>query len=869
MNNMNYKSINGRGMKSIIACLVAMVMGLSLTACVGNDDNAAPAPADQNQLGQLIAGDWYAVYSTTGTTKAWNKADMTTETTVDYTQVMDCYYFGSQESTPHCVLTRYYYEGDNLVPTAFNIFHFDYTVTQEKSAATEKYGIVKGQIDLTPDGNNDISWSWRENAPTRATLYYDNGSITANGQNGQEILLTAADEQMTDYLNHLWGQGGGESTPSPADAYKPSVDHSRWMAPLADSRLVADLSLPGTHDACTAEGWHLAQLISESTAKAQDLTIDEQLKVGVRVFDLRPERVLNPATASYELRCSHGIVQTSLLVKDFFLKLKTFLKDNPTEFCIVTCNLTNSNDPVGYSNWRKDFAELINGSDLSGLFADFKPAITVGEMRGRVLLLSRYEYDGNILGGICQDWSNDKQLANQTKGKIKAANGSEAPLWTQDYYSIGTDLTGKDEAIRRMLDATAARDMTSATPAWVFNYSAGYVGLVCSDHYRENAARTNRLVIDYLANPLHNASTGIIYMDYAGMDKTPGYNSSTVYDACGLQLVEALINQNFRTPGTIDGSLFSVCTLNVDGLPAFDFVNNDGPDTEFTTVISRYLADKAFDFIGVQENFNFDPELGRCLIANYDHDNWAGGMSLDNLFDDHVHVAVFHTDGCKAWWRSHLKTVRTDSVRWNDRYGYADHCLDEAATKGFRRYEITTREGYQLVVYNMHMEASERWDETGGTDNEDRACRLKQWIQLREHILSKLDTRPVLVIGDFNTYYCRDDMKANFIDAINASGRATCGDAWIEKCRDGVYPKLEDDVAIADDGDYLGWTIRGEMPDKILYINPVGGHSVELLSCTYDLSENSHDYFKPSGFAADHEEPLGDHFPLFATFRLK
>ena len=49
----------------------------------------------------------------------------------------------------------------------------------------------------------------------------------------------------------------------------------------------------------------------------------------------------------------------------------------------------------------------------------------------------------------------------------------------------------------------------------------------------------------------------------------------------------------------------------------------------------------------------------------------------------------------------------------------------------------------------------------------------------------------------------------------------------------------------------------------------MGGHSVELLSCTYDNAANSHDYFKPSGFAADHEEPLGDHFPLFATFRLK
>ena len=70
----------------------------------------------------------------------------------------------------------------------------------------------------------------------------------------------------------------------------------------------------------------------------------------------------------------------------------------------MTCHLTNSNDPVSYSNWRKEFAELINGSDLSGLFTDFRPNITVGEMRGRVLLLSRYEYDGTMVGGICQNF---------------------------------------------------------------------------------------------------------------------------------------------------------------------------------------------------------------------------------------------------------------------------------------------------------------------------------------------------------------------------------------------------------------------------------------------------------------------------------
>ena len=648
---------------------------------------------------------------------------------------------------------------------------------------------------------------------------------------------------------------------SASDAFKPHVDHSQWMAPLSNSRLVADLSLPGTHDACTGEGWHLASQIGKSAATTQDLTIDEQLKVGVRVFDLRPERVLSTTDATYDLRCCHGIMQTELLVKDFFIKMRDFLRENPTEFCIVTSNVTDTPD---MNAWAEQFAALVNDSEFSGLFADFAPRLTVGEMRGHVLLLSRDACNGMTAGGFLKGWSSSKHFNEQQNGTIKGTDGNSTPLWTQDYYAIGSDLTGKDDAIRKMLDATAARDLTAANPAWVFNYSAGYQGMVSSNHYRENAARTNRLVIDYLKNPLHNASTGVVFMDFAGMQKSPAYNGGDIYETSGLELVEALISQNFRTPGTIDASLFTVCTLNVDGLPAYDFVNNDGPDTKYTPVISRYLADHNFDFIGVQENFDFDQELGRYLTANYDHDSWAGGMSPNNLFDDGVHPFVFHTDGCKAWWQSHLKTVRTDSIRWNNRYGYDTHCRDEAATKGFRRYEITTTEGFQLVVYNMHMEASERWDEVGGTDSLDRDCRSKQWIQLKQHIMSKLDQRPVLVIGDFNTYYCRDNMKTVFIDAINASGRATCGDAWIEKCKGGVYPELEKDTKIKDDGDYLGWTIRGEMPDKILYINPVGGHSVELLSCEYDNSKQTRAYYKDGG-----DEPLGDHFPLFAKFRLK
>ena len=92
--------------------LMAAILTISgpmnvLTSCVSNDDNVVPTPAGQNQLGELINGYWYAVYSTTGTTKAWKKDDMKTESTIDYIRVMDCYDFGNQEPMSRGNLIRY------------------------------------------------------------------------------------------------------------------------------------------------------------------------------------------------------------------------------------------------------------------------------------------------------------------------------------------------------------------------------------------------------------------------------------------------------------------------------------------------------------------------------------------------------------------------------------------------------------------------------------------------------------------------------------------------------------------------------------------------------------------------------------------
>ena len=373
-------------------------------------------------------------------------------------------------------------------------------------------------------------------------LNFDGTKLTYQYAGTTYTLVRATDAQVQLYKEEsdAW-HGGSDESKLNVDDYKPKgVDHSQWMKTLKDNRLVADLSLPGSHDACTAEGWSNPYIgfIHEMTAKCQDLTIQEQLKVGVRVFDLRPERDLDGA--KYVLRCSHGPAGTKMYVSDFFKTLKQWLAAHPTEFCIVTSELSATKDKTA---WGKEFYALLNSDELKGLFADFKARLTVGEMRGKVLLLSKEEYADKPVGGYCYGWGSDLELEKQQQGHITAADGSETPLWAQDYWKNITR-ENKDKALINMLEASVKRDMTADKPAWVINFPSAYIDSPLSDSYRKNAESANQKAIDWLTS--HTGSVGIIYMDFAGMNESPDYTKTKLYKTVGLKLVESVINQNFK-----------------------------------------------------------------------------------------------------------------------------------------------------------------------------------------------------------------------------------------------------------------------------------------------------------------------------------
>ena len=305
---------------------------------------------------------------------------------------------------------------------------------------------------------------------------------------------------------------------------------------------------------------------------------------------------------------------------------------------------------------------------------------------------------------------------------------------------------------------------------------------------------------------------------------------------------------------------FSIATLNIDGLPQKVLVvnvNADGPGSAGTVRIGKYLMKKSFDMVFMQEDFNYHEELTAMLEDEYQLDAWSGDVGIDGHKIDFLHLQNerFECDGLMGCWKKGLNVTDGARTAWADDFGKFSHCYDLLATKGFRRYEVTLTSGTQLVVYDLHMDAEDELDTEEGKAGADRAARMNQLKQLRDDIMSNLDERPVVVLGDFNCFYFRDKLKENFVDFINDSGKATVSDVWVELKNEGRFPEYQEDNRSRDDKEEEH---GGESLDKIFYINPTSAAvKVKAVSYLRDIEGYLHN-----------GKPLGDHYPVSALFEV-
>ena len=236
--------------------------------------------------------------------------------------------------------------------------------------------------------------------------------------------------------------------------YSSYVDGPCWMKYVDDDKFLDELSIPGTHDSGTCSVDNDTEPQS-SQVKCQQDYIPTQLLEGIRYFDIRLGKGDNPGIChgDFYLFKKDG---NYLHLSDVIGYFKTFLNENPSEALIMLAS--RGNDEATDESITTAFAKVM--ADNPDLFYTSSHVPTLGEVRGKIVLLRRFRLDGNSASGYTwglnlTEWD-DKIKAHSdstTMCLVQDARGFEAagetgdkePYCTKVYAQDKYKLTGTDK----------------------------------------------------------------------------------------------------------------------------------------------------------------------------------------------------------------------------------------------------------------------------------------------------------------------------------------------------------------------------------------------------------------------------------------
>ena len=314
------------------------------------------------------------------------------------------------------------------------------------------------------------------------------------------------------------------------------------MTLLDDDVKVANITIPGTHDAATST--------CSAPGRCQTLTIPQQLECGVRAFDLRPTMDNNTTLGNIY----HSILDTGVSMADAMTYFDNFLKAHPGEGIIVLMRYEPERQIFGsisedyYKSAMKNF--LWDNKIYQSRMAAFNKSMTMKDLRGRILIISRNDLSPvPTFETAYTQWSHSNSVG---EALYIYGTGGLGRIYVQDMYSTAQNgnsseadfLAKKKELVCKLMDITVPFREGDQNN-WVINYCSGYAGsALASDSYAKNAASTNPAALEHIREHTGKGFTGIVMMDYAGTD-TYEVGGST-FSVSGKSLTEALIMNNFQ-----------------------------------------------------------------------------------------------------------------------------------------------------------------------------------------------------------------------------------------------------------------------------------------------------------------------------------
>ena len=263
-----------------------------------------------------------------------------------------------------------------------------------------------------------------------------------------------------------------------------NVDYAaghNWMMKVPDKALVSSLNIPGTHNAGALHEPF------PRTAKCQTLTLAEQLKSGVRFFDIRCCHQ-NDSFSIY-----HGPVSQKITFDTVLNTMTTFLKKNPSEFVILSIKEEHRSKST-----TRSFADTVRfyvkKESLSWYTKQEIPRLA--DVRGKLVLLRRFT-SVKPLGIPAIDWGHNGLHTGKS-------------IFVQDRFALPDALT-KWKIIEQAFEHSRKNSKLNRLH---LHYTSGYTqGLLGIPNITAISKPINQRLMDYLKSK-REFRHGCIVMDF-------------------------------------------------------------------------------------------------------------------------------------------------------------------------------------------------------------------------------------------------------------------------------------------------------------------------------------------------------------------
>jgi len=234
------------------------------------------------------------------------------------------------------------------------------------------------------------------------------------------------------------------------------LDLGAWMSFISDSASLGELTLPGSHDSGA-----MVEPIA-GTARCQSLSVRDQLAIGVRYLDIRLRQIDNA------LVVHHGSVYQNQNFDDVLGQVIGFLQVHPSEAVVmeVSSEYTPANNTESY---EQTFLRYVDNPGYAAYWSRRGQIPTLGEVRGKIVLLRRFAGSAGGAGGIdATGWRDNTQFT------LSDAAGTH--IVVQDNYNVsfGTN-DNKWRAITSTFDQAVG---DTGTRTWYLNFTSGVRSII-------------------------------------------------------------------------------------------------------------------------------------------------------------------------------------------------------------------------------------------------------------------------------------------------------------------------------------------------------------------------------------------------------